>query len=156
MIKKTTIHLFFSFFIFVNGEHIALAQEISNDTSRCETDLSYYTMEEALNEKADAIKLDIAMNKLTSIDPKIGELTNLECLDLSFNKISNLPNEIANLKKLRVLDLKGTRYLPSLPKIIQELTNLQLLDLRNHPEWTKEKFEEAVTMLPNTIVLVDK
>ena len=156
MMKKTTIRLLFSFFVLINVGNKSLGQENSKDTSRCVTELSYYTIEEALNEKEDAIKLDIAMNKLTSIDPKIGELTNLECLDLSFNRISTLPNEIVNLKKLRVLDLKGTRYLPSLPKINQELTSLQLLDLRNHPEWSKEKFEEAVTMLPNTIVLVDK
>ena len=129
MKKKTSTQLLFSLFVFINFTQISLAQ----DTSRCETELSYYSIEEALNEKEDAIKLDIAMNKLTSIDPKIGELSNLECLDLSFNRITSLPNEISNLKKLRVLDLKGTRYLASLPKITQELPNLKLLDLREHP-----------------------
>jgi Leucine-rich repeat (LRR) protein len=126
------------------------------DTSRCESEIAYYSIQEALTEIEEVIKLDIAMNKLTSIDPKIGDLTNLECLDMSFNRISSLPNEITKLKNLRVLDLKGTRYLASLPKIIKELNNLQLLDLREHPEWGKEQFEEAIKMLPNTIVLVDK
>ena len=156
MILNTPIKLLFYSFTFLNLGNNAIAQENQKDTTRCETELSYYSIEEAIAEKKDVVKLDIAMNKLTSIDPKIGELTNLECLDLSFNRISTLPGEMAKLKKLRVLDLKGTRYLVSLPKIIQDIPNLQLLDLRGHPEWGKEQFDEAVKMLPNTIVLIDK
>jgi Leucine-rich repeat (LRR) protein len=156
MRPNTPFKLLFCCCTFLILQHKSVAQDNSKDTSRCETELSYYSIEEALNEKNDVIKLDIAMNKLTSIDPKIGELTNLECLDLSFNRISSLPNELSKLKKLRVLDLKGTRYLASLPKITQQISNLQLLDLREHPEWGKEQFEEAVKMLPNTIVLIDQ
>ena len=155
MIIKTPSSLLICQLLLVcNISHLFAHNDL--DTSRCESEIAYYSIQEALAEVEDVIKLDIAMNKLTSIDPKIGELANLECLDLSFNKISNLPIEIANLKKLRVLDLKGTRYLTSLPKIIQELTNLQLVDLRDHPEWNKEQFEKAINMLPNTIVLIDK
>ena len=132
---------------------ITKAQEA--DIDRCEDAATYYSLEEALNEADEVTKLDIAMLKLTSISPDIANLKNLECLDLSFNRITTLPPEIKQLEKLRVLDLKGTRFLQKLPQVVAELPNLELVDLRNHPEWKAGQFEEAIKLLPGIQVLVD-
>jgi Leucine-rich repeat (LRR) protein len=109
-------------------------------------------MEEALKDPEKVIKLDIAMLKLTSIDPRIVELVNLECLDLSFNRFSTLPDEMAELKKLRVLNLTGTRFLSKVPAIVAEIPNLEELDIRDHPEWKGTQFEDAKKLLPNVQV----
>ena len=132
---------------------ITNAQESKID--HCEDASVYYSLEEALSESDEVIKLDIAMLKLTTISPDIAKLKNLECLDLSFNRITTLPAELKQLEKLRVLDLKGTRFLQKLPEVVAELPSLELVDLRNHPEWKASQFEEAIKMLPNIAVLVD-
>ena len=131
----------------------ANAQVVEIDN--CEDASVYYSLEEALSEYEEAIKLDIAMLKLTAISPDIAKLKNLECLDLSFNRISTLPPEFKHLEKLRVLDLKGTRFLQKLPEVVTELPNLELVDLRNHPEWKTDQFKEAIKLLPGIRVLVD-
>ena len=95
------------------------------------------------------------MQRLTRISSEISELVNLECLDLSFNRISDLPDEFAELKKLRYLNLAGTRYLPRLPKILTELPNLEILDIRDHPEWVSAQFEEARKMLPDVKIITE-
>ena len=124
-------------------------------TDLCEDAETYYGLDEALKEPEKVIKLDIAMQKLTLLSPDISKLVNLECLDLSFNRISDLPAEFAELKKLRYLNLAGTRYLPRLPKILTELPNLEIVDLRDHPEWKAAQFEEAKKMLQNVKVIVE-
>ena len=129
------------------------AQEAEVD--RCEDASTYYSLEEALSEPDEAIKLDIAMLKLTTISPDIAKLKNLECLDLSFNRITTLPPEFKQLEKLRVLDLKGTRFLQKLPQVVAELHSLELVDLRNHPEWKADQFDNAIKLLPGIKVLVD-
>lgn len=131
----------------------ANAQESKID--HCEDASAYYSLEEALSESDEVIKLDIAMLKLTAISPDIAKLKNLECLDLSFNRITTLPPEFKHLEKLRVLDLKGTRFLQKLPEVVTELPNLELVDLRNHPEWKADQFKDAIKMLPGVKVLVD-
>jgi len=121
----------------------------------CEDAETYYGLDEALKEPEKVIKLDIAMQKLTLLSPDISKLVNLECLDLSFNRISDLPAEFAELKKLRYLNLAGTRCLPGLPKILTQLPNLEIVDIRDHPEWNAAKFEEAIKMLQNVKVIVE-
>ncbi len=123
------------------------------EVDHCEDATTYYSMEEALKEPEKVIKLDIAMLKLTSIDPRIVELVNLECLDLSFNKFSTLPAEMAELKKLRVLNLTGTRFLSKVPAIVAEIPNLEELDIRDHPEWKGTQYEDAINLLPNVKVI---
>ena len=123
------------------------------DVDHCDDAATYYSMEKALEEPEKVVKLDIAMLKLTSIDPRIVELVNLECLDLSFNRFSTLPTEMAELKKLRVLNLAGTRFLSKVPAIVAELPNLEELDIREHPEWKGTQFEDAKKLLPNVKVI---
>ena len=123
------------------------------DVDHCDDADTYYSMEEALKEPEKVVKLDIAMLKLTSIDPSIAKLVNLECLDLSFNRFSTLPPEMAELKKLRVLNLTGTRFLAKVPAVVAEIPNLEELDIREHPEWKGTQFEDAIKLLPNVNVI---
>lgn len=121
----------------------------------CDDAETYYELDEALKEPEKVVKLDIAMQKLTHISSDIGKLVNLECLDLSFNRISGLPDEFAELKKLRYLNIMGTRYLPGLPKILTKLPNLEIVDIRDHPEWSAARFEEAKKILPDVKIITE-
>lgn len=135
---------------YVFGCSLLFAQ---TEIDHCDDAETYYSLEDALKEPEKVVKLDIAMLKLTSIDPNIAKLVNLECLDLSFNRFSSLPAEIAELKNLRVLNLAGTRFLAKVPDIISKIPNLEVLDIREHPEWKGTQFEDAKKMLPNAIVI---
>lgn len=48
-------------------------------------------------------------NKLVTLPPEIGALTNLTKLGLSENSLTTLPDTLQNLKNLRVLDLRHNR-----------------------------------------------
>lgn len=123
--------------------------------SDCNSDgQTYYSIDEALADVAGAKKLDIAMNKLSSIDAKIGGLVNLECLDLSFNTFSTLPSELKNLQKLSYLNLSGTRYMAKVPDVVFELKALKVLDLSDHPEWKQDYKASVVKLLPNVKVIL--
>lgn len=111
------------------------------------------SLEDALARPAEIRSLDLAMQKLTSIGSRIGELENLTCLDLSFNRFGSLPPEFANLKNLTCLRLTGCRFLAGVPKVLAELPNLTYLDLRDHPEWTEKQFHEAAALLPRCTIV---
>jgi len=123
--------------------------------SDCLSDgMTYYSLSDALKEPLKVKKLDISMQKLTSISADIAKLENLECLDLSFNKMGTLPLEIGTLKHLKYLNLAGTRYMANLPDVVFKLDSLQILDIQDHPEWKAEKFNEVKSKLPNVRVIV--
>ncbi len=121
---------------------------------QCAGEMTYYELSNAIKTPEKVIKLDIAMQKLTSISPDIAQLKNLRCLDLSFNKIGTLPDEFKELENLEYLNLSGTRYMAKLPAVLKELPNLKVLDISDHPEWKPETFEEAKKMLPNVKIIM--
>ena len=124
-----------------------------NYDSICNTHKAYYSLEEALKDPLKVYRLDLALLKLTAIPPEIGKLENLVCLDLGFNRIATLPQEISKLKHLEYLNLIGTRYMAKLPAIVATLPSLKVLDLREHPEWTPAKYDEAQKIIPNVHIL---
>lgn len=69
------------------------------------------------------------INRISSIPPKIGLMTDLEELDLSGNMISLIPPEIKNCKSLRELYL-GRNTITKIPEEFCELRNLEALNLR--------------------------
>ena len=114
---------------------------------------TYYSLAEALKDSLNVQKLDLSMQKLTVFPEEILQLKNLVCLDLSFNRIAILPPTFSSLTNLKVLNLTGTRYMSKLPKILAQMPGLQVVDLRDHPEWPAATFDEAVKLLPNVTVI---
>lgn len=76
-------------------------------------------------------KLDLADCQLSSISPKIAQLTNLTSLYLNHNQLISIPPEIGNLSRLTNLYLHANR-LTSIPPEIGNLTNLGELHLDNN------------------------
>ena len=143
----TCLSAFFILFLFYTP---SFAQEFSDVCTSAETISS---LSEALQQKETVQKLDLSMQKMTTLPLEVTQLKNLQCLDLSFNKFSTLPAELANLKNLTYLNLAGTRYMAKIPVVLKQLPHLKILDLRDHPEWNKTVFEEAKKMLPNVQII---
>ena len=92
--------------------------------------LAYYQKDEV--NKLCILGTSSAENKgLTSLDPAIGQLTNLQELWLSNNQLQALPTEIGQLANLKELWI-GYSQLQALPTAIGQLTNLQELWLSNN------------------------
>jgi Leucine-rich repeat (LRR) protein len=136
--------------LFISISFSAQAQEFSEV---CSNEKVYYSLEEALKDKANVKKLDLSMQKIKVLPATIAQLENLECLDLSFNIFSTLPVEITQLKHLKYLNIMGTRYTAKVPAVVKDIPNLQILDIREHPEWPKTNFSDAIKMLPNVKVI---
>lgn len=130
--------------------NVTLAQDFSEVCTDAEV---FYSLQDAIASKDNVKKLDISMQKIKTLSPSIASLENLECLDLSFNTFPTLPAEFAQLKKLSYLNLTGTRYMAKVPAVLKELPNLKVLDLRDHPEWSKATFEEAKKLLPHVKII---
>ena len=73
---------------------------------------------------------DWRKSNITSISPRIGEMTSLEYLGLGYAKITQLPDEICNLTNLETLSV-GNTLLTALPENIGNLTRLNYLDISN-------------------------
>ncbi|CAH8634257.1 unnamed protein product [Dicrocoelium dendriticum] len=69
-------------------------------------------------------------NKLTSLPPSIGHLTNLQHLLMQQNMLTKLPKELSNLTHLKQLDLRHNRLEGNLPPCISGLCSLESLLLR--------------------------
>lgn len=126
---------------------------VSDSSDYCPGVIVYEDLYEALENPEQVVKLDISMQKLTKIPPEIAKLTNLECLDLSFNRFSDLPQELKQLKKLRYINLAGTRFLMKAPSVLREIPSLEIIDLRDHPEWSEKQYAEAEKMLSGKTVI---
>ncbi len=112
-------------------------------------------LEAALADVNPVTSLDLGMQKLTTIDPRIGKFTELLCLDLSFNRFAKLPPEFANLKKLQCLKLTGTNYMATMPDILKQLPALKFVDVSDHQLWSAETKKKAKEMLPGVTVVTD-
>lgn len=149
--KKLLFILFFVCIGFCDLQAQSLLMSDSSDY--CPGVIVYEDLEEALESPQEVVKLDLSMQKLTKISPDIAKLTNLECLDLSFNRFSDLPQELKQLKKLRYINLAGTRFLTKVPAVLKELESLQIVDLRDHPEWSEKQYTEAEKTLSGKTVI---
>ena len=92
--------------------------------------LAYY-QKDAVNTLCILGTFSAENKRLTSLDPAIGQLTNLEKLYLNNNQLQALPTEIGQLKNLEKLFLYNNQ-LQALPTEIGQLTNLERLYLNNN------------------------
>jgi len=74
-------------------------------------------------------RLDLGCNRLTTIDPNISELKQLEELWLNENPLEALPVTLDQNRKLRVLDLRKTK-LRRLPNELGRLKQIHTIDLK--------------------------
>lgn len=70
--------------------------------------------------------LNLSLNKLTTLDAKIGSFTAITHLDLSSNQLTDLPSELANLKKLIELNIFQNKF-TVLPECTFKLESLEHL-----------------------------
>lgn len=84
--------------------------------------------------------LEISNNNLKEVSPEIGSLANLQILILGGNDLNTIPPEVGNLTLLEELYLHDNN-LESLPSEIGNLTNLRVLDLHLN----------SLTSIPDTI-----
>jgi len=75
--------------------------------------------------------LDLSSQRIQTIPPTIGELTNLTHLILRDNDLNTLPDEIGELSNLRYLDVRNNN-LTTLNTVICQLVNLEYLNLRHN------------------------
>lgn len=91
----------------------------------------YTSLEEALKNPHDIIKLNLRKQKLKQFPIEILELKNLQYLDISRNSIKELPDSIVNLKNLQYLIASRTG-LERLPVNIGQLKNLRHLNVNQN------------------------
>ncbi|CAD8077949.1 unnamed protein product [Paramecium primaurelia] len=92
------------------------------------------------------VHLDLSYNKITSIEPRILQLTTLEELDLSKNCIEEIPEELlsmSNLQSLNLTDnplitkfqiLNGHFHQPQLNQILQKLFQISPGSYQQQPK----------------------
>lgn len=94
------------------------------DSLSLDTMTACTSLQEAMKDTADIIKLDLSKQKLSEFPKEIRKLTNLQYLDLSKNKITEVPPWIGELKDLQFLILSKTK-IDTLPSQFGELINLK-------------------------------
>lgn len=88
----------------------------------------YYNLDSALANPTEVYKLSLTGQKLKSLPPEIGTLTNLQMLSLSECGLKNLPDELANCKKLQMISLYHNK-LKFLPPYMRGFSKLEVLYL---------------------------
>ena len=135
--------------VYLNAwDSVKLPYPCENDSLR-----TYYDIWKALENPDDVVKLDISMQKIQKLTPRIKELKNLKCLNLAFNRMQDLPDEFAELENLKWLNLAGTRF-SEFPDVVAELPNLEILDLRDHTEWPQSFFNEVTRKVPKRVKII--
>jgi internalin A len=104
----------------------------------------------SLCESKHLIDLNLGQNKLKTLAPNFGELTNLIHLSLNENLITDFPTQIFNLKNLFSLNL-GNNPIKNIPKNIRQMTNLKRITLSGTLLQEDQK-KHLKSMLPEIII----
>jgi Leucine-rich repeat (LRR) protein len=110
------------------------------DSLSLDTTTAFTSLEEALKQPENVIKLSLRKKKLKVFPPEIFKFPNLQYLDLSKNDIEELPSEIGDLKNLQFLIL-SKNALTTVPSEIGRLKNLRWLNIN----------QNAIAMFPPQI-----
>lgn len=98
------------------------------DSLSLDTTTACTSIQEALKDSNNVIKLDLSKQRLSEFPKELRKLTSLQYLDLSRNKITDIPTWIGELKDLQVLILYKNK-IDSLRSQIGDLSHLKTLDL---------------------------
>ena len=79
-------------------------------------------------EASTLLRLDLSNFGLQTLPREIVALKELQTLNLQNNYLSIIPEEIGQLSNLRVLDLRFNNDIKTLPKTMQNLTQLRRLE----------------------------
>ncbi|PKI53254.1 hypothetical protein CRG98_026386 [Punica granatum] len=86
---------------------------------------------DSLGDLESLIELDISYSAISELPDSIGNLRELKVMVMTQSKISTLPGTIGMLKKLEVLHAGGTLLMGALPREMESLSRLKVLDLSN-------------------------
>lgn len=114
--------IFFFFLLilpFAGSSQIDLLDSLSLDTM-----IGCTSIQQAMLDTANVVKLDLSKKKLSDFPKDIRRLPNLQYLDLSKNKITAIPSWIGELKNLQYLILSKNK-IDSLPYQFGYLINLR-------------------------------
>ncbi len=89
-------------------------------------EIAFESMEDALAEPENVIKLDLSKQKLANLDYDFRKLVNLQWLDLSKNELNSFPLAITELPKLQYVDLSKNN-IDKIPDEIGKLEHLRHL-----------------------------
>lgn len=114
-------NLLFAIFICLSASASAQLYKLSElDTLR-----QYTSLEEALQNPQEVIRLNLKGKKLKTVPDEVFLLTNLQELNLKKTRIEKLPAQIGLLSQLQILDL-SKNSIESLPPEIGKLSNLKI------------------------------
>ena len=117
--------------IFVLSINRLTAQQDLLDSLTLDTLMGFTSLEEALKNPEQVVKLELRKKRLKSIPPEVFQFPNLQYLDLSKNSIAEIPADIAKLKNLQYLSI-ARNHLVEFPSQIGELSNLYYLNANNN------------------------
>jgi Leucine-rich repeat (LRR) protein len=107
------------------------AQQALLDSLTLDTLTAFTSLEEALKNPEQVIKLELRKKKYKAFPPEIFKFKNLQYLDLNKNNIKEIPPEINQLTSLQYLSIARNNLL-ELPNEIGALTNLYYLNLNQN------------------------
>ena len=117
--------------IFVLSMNRLAAQQALLDSLTLDTLMGFTSLEEALKNPEQVVKLELRKKRLKNIPPEVFQFHNLQYLDLSKNSIAEIPADIAKLKNLQYFSI-ARNHLVELPPQIGELSNLYYLNANNN------------------------
>lgn len=124
-------HAFMLIVLFVVGSKPLLAQEGLLDSLTLDTLTAFTSLEEALKNPDQVIKLELRKKKLKTFPKEIFQFKNLQYLDLSKNYITEIPAEIKALTSLQYLSVARNNIV-ELPNEIGSLKNLYFLNVNQN------------------------
>lgn len=111
--------------------HPAFGQQVLLDSLTLDTLTAFTSLEDAIKNPDQVIKLELRKKKLKVFPKEIFQLKNLQYLDLSKNSITEIPAEIKNLNHLQYFTIARNNII-ELPQEIGELKNLYYLNVNQN------------------------